>query len=75
MEAAYAILVGHACEAPPSAGAPPRNFVAPGEPERSRLMYLLIGDEVKRQMPPDRALPDVDIDLIEQWILEGATCD
>ena len=38
-------------------------------------MYLLIGDNVARAMPPDRPLPDVDIDLIENWILAGAPCD
>ena len=26
-------------------------------------------------MPPDVPLPDVEIELIEQWILAGATCD
>jgi hypothetical protein len=74
-EAAYTILVGRACEGNDPPGSPQRNFVAPGQPERSALMYLLIGDEVKRQMPPDRPLPDRDIDLIERWILEGAPCN
>jgi hypothetical protein len=35
----------------------------------------LIGDNVRRAMPPDRALPDADIDLVEQWIVDGALCD
>ncbi len=74
-DAAYAILVGKACEENNPPLGTVRNYVAPGQPERSQLVYLLIGNEVKRQMPPDRPLPDRDIDLIERWILEGAQCN
>jgi hypothetical protein len=74
-EAAYAILVGHACDGNDADGQAPRNFVDPGSPESSRLMYLLRGDDVRRRMPPDRALPAADIDLVERWILDGAPCD
>jgi len=73
-ENAYAFLVGRTCEAPPHPGDAPGNFVFPYEPERSRLMYLLRGDQT-RVMPPDIPLPDVEIELIERWILEGAPCD
>ena len=48
------------------------NIVVPGRPVASRLLYLLRGEEVPRRMPPDQALPNADIDLIERWILEGA---
>jgi hypothetical protein len=48
------------------------NYVWPGDPARSKLMSLLRGSETWR-MPPDQPLPDADIALIEQWILEGAT--
>ena len=74
-DAAYEILVGQGCDpnTPPDANA--RGYVAPGQPERSHLMYLLIGTEEKRQMPPDRPLPDRDTDLVERWILEGALCN
>jgi hypothetical protein len=73
-EGAYAFLVGRTCEAPPHAGDAPGNFVFPYEPERSRLLYLLRGDQ-SRVMPPDVPLPEVEVSLIERWILEGARCD
>lgn len=75
VDAAYAILVGRTCDPDDPPDLVERNYVAPGQPERSALMYLLIGDEVKRQMPPDRPLPERDIDLVERWILEGALCN
>jgi hypothetical protein len=74
-DAAYLILVGRACDGNDPPGQAPRNFVAPGQPESSRLMYLLLGDDVTSQMPPDRPLPDPDIELIERWIFEGAECN
>lgn len=75
IESSYTILVGRACDSNNPPGQAQRNFVAPGQPERSRLLYLLIGEEVPLQMPPDRPLPDGDIDLVERWILEGAQCN
>jgi hypothetical protein len=73
----YAYLTGVVCneDEPDPPGEPAGNFVRPGDPERSKLMHLLRAEDVPRRMPPDRALPDVDIDLIERWILEGARCD
>ena len=71
----YSILTGRACGGEDTGLEPPRNYVEPGHPERSRLMYLLLGLEVRQPMPPDRALPGGDIDLVEQWILEGARCN
>jgi hypothetical protein len=73
--AAYAILVGRPCASSDPAGEAPRNFVDPGHPERSRLLYLLRGDDVPLPMPPDRLLPYRDVELVERWIEEGATCD
>ena len=73
-ENAYSILLGRTCNENPD-NAADGNFVVPGEPENSRLMHLLIGDNVSRAMPPDRPLSDADIDLIERWILTGAACD
>lgn len=73
-EGAYAILVGRTCDAS-SDQAADGNLVVPGSPEGSRLMHLLRGDDVRLAMPPDRPLSDVDIDLIETWILEGAECN
>lgn len=74
-EASYVVLTGRPCDDPPSDGAAPRNYVAPGQPDRSRLMYLLLGVEVRLAMPPDKPLPGPDIDLVERWILEGARCN
>jgi hypothetical protein len=74
-EAAYAILVGHACDGNDPVGQAPRNFVDPGSPERSRLIYLLRGEDVPRPMPPDRILPYREVELIARWIEEGAPCD
>ncbi len=72
--AAYAVLVGRVCGAPPLPGDPIGNFVRPGHPESSRLMYLLRGDRTT-VMPPDVPLPDGEIAVVERWILEGAACE
>ena len=72
MEGAYLILVGSPCEQTID-GQAPRNFVTPFDPDRSQLMFQLRGD-MRRQMPPDVALPPVDIELIERWIRDGAPC-
>lgn len=68
------MLTGRVCGDDAAEPADPRNFVVPGDPTRSKLMYLLRGEEV-RNMPPDVPLPDIDIELIEEWILRGAPCD
>jgi hypothetical protein len=75
VEASYAILVGSPCRSNDPPGQAPRNYVSPLQPERSQLMYLLLGVESNAQMPPDKPLPDGDIDLIERWIQEGAQCN
>ncbi|MES1157690.1 MAG: c-type cytochrome domain-containing protein, partial [Haliangium ochraceum] len=48
-----------------------RHFVVEGRPDSSALVALLKG-EGSRRMPPDFALPKVDIDLISRWIANGA---
>jgi hypothetical protein len=48
-----------------------RFFVIPGHPEDSSLMLLLNG-QGSRRMPPDFPLAQQDIDLIAQWITNGA---
>jgi hypothetical protein len=63
-EVAYKTLV----TAPPDGNGP---YVIAGMPDRSQLMFLLHGDEI-RVMPPDAPLPAADIALIEQWIADGA---
>jgi hypothetical protein len=64
----YVALVG----SPAMPGEPTgRNFVVPGDPDASKLMWMLRGVESQR-MPPDEPLPEGDIELIEQWIRDGA---
>ena len=75
VEAAYLHLTGVVCGSEDVPGEPPGNFVRPGQPEISRLVYLLRAQEVDKPMPPDIPLPDVEIELIEDWILEGALCN
>jgi hypothetical protein len=70
----YTYLTGRICGEPVGPGAPPRNYVTPGSPEFSQLVYQLRGAGRDR-MPPDGALPEVEIALIERWILEGAPCE
>jgi hypothetical protein len=63
---------------PPAPGAMPgrtevtRRLVIPGNPAQSRLVNMLRAFGAER-MPPDRPLPEADIELIEKWVLEGAT--
>ena len=71
---AYTFLTGRICGEPARPQDPPGNFVFAGSPERSKLMYLLRGEDV-RVMPPDQPLPGVEVELIERWILEGASCE
>lgn len=73
-DAAYLLFTGRGCDAPDVSGSPAGNFVRPGHPEASKLVYLLRG-EGGSIMPPDVPLSDVEIEIIERWILEGATCD
>jgi hypothetical protein len=73
LEGAYEVLVGSPCGDEP---VPPLlTYVRPGDPQRSRLINLLIGTDVPRRMPPDVPLPSQDIELVERWILAGAECD
>jgi hypothetical protein len=71
---AYSSLTGSVCGAPVQAGSPAGSFVIPGDPERSRLVYLLRGTDTY-VMPPDVPLPPVEVNLIVRWIEEGAPCD
>jgi hypothetical protein len=48
-----------------------RHFVTPGAPLDSELLYLLDAKGARR-MPPDFPLPNVDIQLISDWIAAGA---
>ena len=72
--AAYSYLLGRACGAPPHPEDAIGNFVLPFQPERSRLLSLLRGDRTTI-MPPDSPLPESEIAIVEQWILEGASCE
>jgi len=50
---------------------PRRVFVIPHNPNQSRLVDLLRARGAPR-MPPDRPLPERDIELVERWIQDGA---
>jgi hypothetical protein len=65
----YLALAGVACGAGTAT-----DLVVAGQPEMSKLMYLLRGVEVPI-MPPDVPLPDAEIELVERWIQGGAPCD
>jgi len=49
-----------------------RGLVVPYVPSQSRLVNLLRAQDAPR-MPPDRPLPEGDIQLVERWILGGAS--
>src|SRR5439155_13187171 len=50
--------------------------ITPGEPEKSKLIHLVRGDNPKEVMPPkgkgDRLTPE-QIDVLTRWIKQGAT--
>ncbi len=48
-----------------------RPLVTPYDPAGSRVVNMLRARNAPR-MPPDRPLPEPDIELIERWILDGA---
>lgn len=50
---------------------PARPLVNAYNPAQSRLLHVLRAEGAPR-MPPDRPLPEADIQLVERWILEGA---
>jgi hypothetical protein len=49
-----------------------RPLIIPYNPAQSRVVQMLRARGAAR-MPPDRPLPEVDIRLIERWILNGAS--
>jgi hypothetical protein len=51
-----------------------RHFVIASDPDGSALMALLLA-QGSRRMPPDFALPETDVELIRQWIIDGAHDD
>ena len=70
-EATYTRMTGGECATGPGFG----GLVIPGDPDNSLLMFRLRGQNVATQMPPDRPMPQADIDLIAKWIEEGALCN
>lgn len=46
--------------------------VVPGKPEQSFLLKLILHEESGKEMPPDGSLSKSEIQLIEQWIADGA---
>jgi hypothetical protein len=51
-----------------------RSLMVPFDPAQSRLIQLMRAGTTPR-MPPDRPLAEVDIRLVEHWILDGALAD
>ena len=74
VDGAYTVLTGLTCRQLPMVGDTPGNYVIPGDPERSKLMYQLRGDNT-HIMPPDIPVPATEITEIENWIVEGAPCE
>lgn len=77
---AYTVLTGHICGEPVRPQDPPRNYVTPFAADASTLMYQLRGADAEGRpyrdiMPPDTRLPAVEVELVGQWIDEGAACD
>ena len=68
-EAAYSILVGRPCEGNHPEGEAPRNYVAPGQPDRSILLHRMTLTGLGR-MPHigSRAVHDSAVKLIREWI-------
>jgi hypothetical protein len=60
-----------AWEAKDTVVCPNKPLVIAYDPGQSRLVNMLRARGASR-MPPDRPLPDVDIRLVESWILDGA---
>ena len=46
--------------------------VVPGKPDESFLLTLIRHEEPDKEMPPDESLSKREIELIEQWIADGA---
>jgi hypothetical protein len=49
-----------------------QGYAIPGDPNSPLLPVLRATGNTYRRMPPDFALPNADIGLIERWILDGA---
>ena len=69
---AYRILAGGDCD--PDQDPPGGRLVLPGQPDASLLINAMRG-LLELNMPPDRPLPEKDIELVEQWVMEGAKCN
>ena len=53
-------------------------LLAPGNPGRSELLQRLVTDDEQRKMPPvdsKKQLTSEQIELLKQWVKEGATID
>jgi hypothetical protein len=49
-----------------------QGYAVPGDPNSPLLSVLRATGKTYRRMPPDFALPNDDINLIERWIVVGA---
>lgn len=72
---AYQTLVRRPCGSTSTPAPTPTGAnVDPGHPETSAILYWLRGRD-NQTMPPDVPLPEAEIEAVERWIREGATCD
>jgi hypothetical protein len=67
---AYRMEAGYAFDTVENAKRSLEGIVQPGDPESSFLITCLT--RTIKRMPYDAPLPDKDIELISQWILDGA---
>ena len=49
------------------------DYVEPGDPDQSYIMNKVLGTGVGGQMPPSGALSDAKIQLLRDWIAQGAS--
>ena len=55
------------------AGGDSGRVIIPGDPEASRLLHLVSGDDPESTMPPDsEGLADDDVAVLRRWIEQGA---
>lgn len=53
----------------------PYLIIEPGDPGASHFLTVIADPDAKNHMPPDGMLSDREIQILRQWIAEGATLD
>ena len=47
--------------------------IVPGQPDKSLLIEAIAHNNPDLQMPPDEKLPEAEIELLTEWVVQGAT--